>query len=397
MDRRVNRSRAPWPGGWRRGTFAAVVAVVVLLHLGVTSEVAGRMADADPTTTMPARIEIAYVKTLELEEPAPAATGVAPPLAQAPAAPRAAHVPRKVVAAASAASDAERLVAEAAAASASAAAAEAAAVQASAVAEAASASRAATGIATATAASDATTTASATASASAPASGPAGFVWPRATRVSYILNGNYRGDVNGRAEVEWIRTGQRYQVNVDLYAGPTFAPILSRKMTSEGAITDSGLAPDRYDEDTQVLFRDRRRMTVTFAPDAITLGNGQKREPMAGVQDTASQFIQFTWLFGAQPEELRVGNVFEFPLALPRSMKRWTYDVTEQETLYTPFGALTAYHLKPRLDGRKPGDITVEMWFAPELRFLPVRIRIEQDPGTYLDLLISKKPEIADS
>ena len=78
-------------------------------------------------------------------------------------------------------------------------------------------------------------------------------------------------------------------------------------------------------------------------------------------------------------------------------MKRWTYDVTEQVTLYTPFGPLPAFHLKPRLDGRKPGDITVEMWFAPELRFLPVRIRIEQDESTYLDLMISKKPEIAES
>ena len=37
---------------------------------------------------------------------------------------------------------------------------------------------------------------------------------------------------------------------------------------------------------------------------------------------------------------LRVGNVVEMPLALPRSVERWTYDVVEQETLYTPFGPL---------------------------------------------------------
>lgn len=235
------------------------------------------------------------------------------------------------------------------------------------------------------------------ASAATLAVGTAGFVWPRATRVSYILNGNYRGEVNGRAEVEWIRTGARYQVNVDLRAGPEFAPIFSRKMTSEGTISEGGLVPDRYDEDTQVMFRERRRMTVLFAADAITLGNGQQRERLSGVQDTASQFIQFTWLFGSHPEELRVGNRFEFPLALPRSMNRWTYDVAEEETLFTPFGELPAFHLKPRLAARKPGDLTVEMWFAPELRYLPVRIRIEQDPGTFIDLTISKKPEIADS
>ena len=35
------------------------------------------------------------------------------------------------------------------------------------------------------------------------------------------------------------------------------------------------------------------------------------------------------------------------------------------------------------------------MWIAPDLRYLPVRIRIEQDPSTFIDLMISKKPEIA--
>ena len=40
----------------------------------------------------------------------------------------------------------------------------------------------------------------------APARG-AGFEWPASTRVSYVLNGNYRGEVNGRAQVEWIRIG----------------------------------------------------------------------------------------------------------------------------------------------------------------------------------------------
>ena len=223
------------------------------------------------------------------------------------------------------------------------------------------------------------------------------FVWPRATKVSYVLNGNYRGPITGRADVEWIRVGARYQVNVDLFAGPEFAPIFSRRMTSEGSVDATGLVPDRYDEDTQFLIRDKRRASVVFAADAVVLANGDRRERMAGVQDTASQFIQFTWLFGSKPDLLRVGASFEFPLALPRSMKRWTYDVADQDTLFTSFGELPVFHLKPRIVERKPGELTVEMWFAPDLRFLPVRIRIEQDAGTYVDLTISKKPEIAES
>ena len=34
------------------------------------------------------------------------------------------------------------------------------------------------------------------------------------------------------------------------------------------------------------------------------------------------------------------------------------------------------------------------MWFAPQLRYLPVRIRIQQDAENYIDLLIAKRPEL---
>ena len=167
-------------------------------------------------------------------------------------------------------------------------------------------------------------------------------------------------------------------------------------MTSEGDITGNGLVPERYDEETQFL-TNRRHLGVTFSDDAVELANGQKRDRPPGVQDTASQFIQFTWLFGSRPEVLQVGASFEFPLALPRSLKTWTYDVVGTETLYAPFGELPVFHLKPRIVERKPGELTVEMWFSPELRYLPVRIRIEQDAGTFVDLVIEKKPEIAAS
>jgi len=370
----------------------AVIVVVALMHAAVTSEVASELADLDAANAMPARIQVAYVRILEPEAPMAAAPAPAP---QAPAARRR---PRAVHRVAQAASAAEPAVAEASAPQGLVA--EAASAPDTSVAAASAASDAASAppapLAAASAASEAGPVAVAASAPDAAASANV-FVWPSATRVSYILNGNYRGNINGRAEVEWIRVGERYQVNVDLFAGPEIAPIFSRRMTSEGRVAESGLVPERYDEDTRFLARDRGRLSVVFSPDSVALANGQKRERLPGVQDAASQFIQFTWLFGSRPEMLHVGATFEFPLALPRSMKSWTYDVVDEDTLYTPFGELPAFHLKPRIVERRPGELTVEMWFAPELRFLPVRIRIEQDPGTFIDLLIAKKPEIAAS
>lgn len=373
--------------GRRRAAFAALIAAVALLHFAVTRDIADRLAAAPAADAMPRRIAVAYVRTLELEAP----RAMAAPVAlrkRREAGPRVAA--KRVDAAASAAE------VEAVAEAASAVAAPAGPVLAAAS-QAASDPLPTLQAANASPADGAASQAIASAAASAASASAGSFAWPSATRVSYVLTGHWRGELSGGAEVEWIRVGARYQVNVDIHAGPSFAPIFTRRMTSEGTLGEGGLVPDRYDEDTQVLMRERRRVSVGFEPEGVVLANGQRRDRMAGTQDTASQFIQFTWLFGSAPEKLRVGNSYEFPLALPRSMNRWTYDVNEQVTLYAPFGPITTFHLKPRRESRRAGEWLVEMWFAPELRFLPVRIRIEQEAGSFVDLMIAKKPELAGS
>ena len=382
MDFRLSRDPATEPVRRRAAAFAMLVLAVVLAHLWLTARLAERMAEIDAAPKMPPRIEVAYVKTLELEAPKPLAAAAPPRPAPRPRAPR---VARSVEPAASAAS-APAVVEEPAP---------------TALAAASEPATAASGVGEATAGAETAPDPQVVADAAAPASAAAaasaveGFVWPKATRVSYVLTGNWRGELNGRAEVEWIKIDDRYQVNVAMHAGPEVAPLVARRMTSEGRIVANGLAPERYEEETKVVMREDRRISMVFAADLVTLGNGQQRVRLPGVQDTASQFVQFTWMFGSQPERLRVGNTFEFPLALPRSMNTWVYDVAEEVLLDTEIGPLKTFHLKPRRNVRRPGEWVVEMWFAPELRFLPVRLRIEQDAQTYVELLIARKPEIS--
>lgn len=223
------------------------------------------------------------------------------------------------------------------------------------------------------------------------------FEWPPSTRITYELTGNYRGEVYGSATVDWVRVGARYQVHLDVLVGPSFAPILSRRMTSDGQLTEAGLYPERYDEDSKAMFRDRRRAQVTLEPDAVVLNSGQRVERLPGVQDTASQFVQLAYLFSRRPELLTPGGTVELPLALPRRMSVWTYDVRQPEVLYTPFGAIDAVPLQPRRESRKKDELSAQVWFAPSLRYLPVRIRIQQDTdtNTYVDLMIERRPQMA--
>ncbi|HEY2559610.1 MAG TPA: DUF3108 domain-containing protein [Caldimonas sp.] len=389
----------------RRIAWLLLVTVVVLLHAVATYELAERMAQFDLANAMPKRIEVAYVRTIEpevavaaLPAPLPVAKRV-PPRVRRPAKAASVSAETEVAAAEAAASAAEMpasAVDELGLAAADGASAPAGAASAPASAAAAIDRKLASADTTASANAAASAAASTVAASAPAASAVASFEWPGATRVSYLLTGNYRGEVSGSAQVEWIRIGDRYQVNLDLIIGPEFAPIISRRMTSEGSIAPSGLVPERYDEDTQMLMRERRRMSVVFESDAVILANGERRERLAGVQDTASQFVQLTYMFSIRPELLRVGNVVAFPLALPRAMDNYAYEVVDDQQLVTPFGTVAAFHLKPRPRlPRRPNQLSAELWIAPELRFLPVRIRIEQDAATYIDLMISKKPEIA--
>jgi hypothetical protein len=240
------------------------------------------------------------------------------------------------------------------------------------------------------------TIASAAAPPASAASAAAAFEWPVSTRVSYLLTGNYRGEVKGSAQVEWIRVGNHYQVHLDFIVGPSFAPVVQRRMTSDGEIGAEGLTPSRYDEETKVMLGNWRRRSIVFEAETVLLPNGQRRGRIAGVQDTASQFIQLTYLFSTNPERLKVGNTVDIPLALAHRVDVWTYDVVAEDTIATTFGPLQAFHLKPRRPPDSTGNtLTVEIWFAPRMRYLPARLYVTQDAQTYADLVIERRPELA--
>lgn len=228
------------------------------------------------------------------------------------------------------------------------------------------------------------------------ASAPPAFEWPPSTRLSYTLTGDFRGPVQGQAQVEWLRSGTRYQVHLDISVGPSFAPLLSRSITSEGEVTADGLRPSRYDEETRVVLREPRRLTIWLDADRVRLPGGAVLPRPAGVQDSASQFVQMTWLFTMQPQRLQAGQVIELPLALPRRVEPWIYDVLASETLDTPAGPVETVHVKPRRPGRPGQELTAEFWVAPSLQYLPVRILIRQDDRSYVDLLIERLPQQAE-
>ncbi len=215
-----------------------------------------------------------------------------------------------------------------------------------------------------------------------------------ATRLKFKLTGNYKGDIEGRAQVEWLSQQDRYQVHLDVSVGLPFAPIMSRRLSSQGRITQAGLVPERFDQQTKMAFQASQLTTLLMEPGAVVFPNGRRQRSPAGLQDSASQFVQLAWRLSTQPKLLVPGKTLEFPLALPGQIQRTIYDIGPQESLKTPFGNVTVHHLTPRKSSQANANMTVDMWIAPQYRNLPIRLLIHQDAETYIDLMISKPPEV---
>ena len=391
----------PWRESRRRrvvwfGLILAVLLAHALFGLRVLSSVIGWNSAQEPR-----RIEITLTKQVMPTAPMPAA--VAPPVpAPAPRAPRAVRVARASSAPVpastpkesasqptpeSALSESHKLLASRALALA----ASAAEASRPAVAPASAASPEAA-VAAAPTASVGTVRLLAGSGVSAPVAGPSrpSFSWPPSTRLTYTLTGLYRnGPLYGKASVEWRRAGTHYQVQFDIHVSPFF----DQHMFSDGQITDDGLSPQHYDEAFEVPLVTPRVRKIDFSADEVTLANGTRVIRPPQTQDGASQFVQFVWLFSTHPELLRPGNVVDIPLALNNNLRRWHYQVVGPETLWLAFGQLETVHVRPLLDGpRRPNEYPFEIWTAPTLQYLPVRILVPLDDKNFADLSLDALP-----
>lgn len=208
-------------------------------------------------------------------------------------------------------------------------------------------------------------------------------IWPADTRLNYRLGGQFRsGELHGSAHVQWQREGERYQARIEI----DVTLLASLVLTSQGEVTPQGLFPRAYEE----LRRSGPRAAKLGDSDVV-LNDGRSIPRPQGVQDTASQFVELGHRFATGQDPLEVGRSVSIWLARPGGVDLWTYDIVGQETLHSPsLGNIDAFHLKPRRITNPRGNITAEIWIAPSLQYLPVRIRVAMGDATYVDLMVDK-------
>lgn len=371
----VTKQATGWRAPQHRLALIALTVGVIVAHLWVTHEVSSRMQELAPPELTIKRMEATYVTEVSLSAPPVAAAALPPPAQTAPTAPVPAKKRKaKPAKAASAPEEDTRLAHSDEAASAASAT--------------ASVPEAAQPPAWKESAPKGPTPdpAYAQETPSTPA-GPT-FVWPKATRVNYKLEGYFRGPFYGTASVEWVRQEARYQVRLDANV-----PVLgSMSMISEGLIRREGLSPERYESVNKVALRAPKINVVSFEGSEVVLGTGERVPRAPNMQDPVSLLIHLAYQFISRPQLLKPGNTVELPLAYGKKAETLAFDVMEEDVQHTDIGDIPALRVKPRRTSQEKGDLVGETWFAPTLQYLPIRILTKAGEVT-LDMKMEGAPQ----
>ncbi len=214
-----------------------------------------------------------------------------------------------------------------------------------------------------------------------PAQSPSALSIPNSVRLSYKMTGLSRGlNYHANGELNWLREANRYESSMVVSA----FLLGSRSMTSVGEVTADGLAPKRFGD------KARNELAAHFDADKgkITFSANRPELPwQRGAQDRLSVFFQLAGLLAGQAGAVPTGTRIAIYTVGPRDAETWTFIVENMENLNLPVGEIQALRLTR--EPKREFDQKIETWFAPSMSYWPVRIKITQSNGDFVDQQLS--------
>ncbi|HET7633775.1 MAG TPA: DUF3108 domain-containing protein [Burkholderiales bacterium] len=209
----------------------------------------------------------------------------------------------------------------------------------------------------------------ATATPAAPYPGPVRQL-PVQSRITYDLYLGSDRFLVGRTIQDWKVNGSRYQLTSVAQTVGLAAVIRYRlSYTSHGTVTSHGLRPQSFDfvrerrsdiEQAHAQF-DWQRMT-------ITLGTPDKRRTIP-LKRGAQDLMSFAWQLAQMP--LKPG-VIHMPITNGKNLDNYALKIGAHETVKTPLGDIDTI---PVRQVPAPGEESLEVWLAPQYRYLPVKVQ----------------------
>lgn len=207
---------------------------------------------------------------------------------------------------------------------------------------------------------------------------------PASMRLQYDVAGNIKG-IGYKAEglLDWSVANGRYDARLEMRV----MLLGSRSQTSTGRVGPQGLMPERFADKS----RSEKATHFDAAQQRIRFSNNAPEAPLQpGAQDRLSLFMQLAGLLQARPQAYGAGQVVNMQVAGTGDAPVWRFEVGEESTLRVPAGEFRVRHVVRQ--PRKEFDSTVEMWLAPSMGHMPVRLRITQPNGDVADQKLRQMP-----
>lgn len=203
------------------------------------------------------------------------------------------------------------------------------------------------------------------------------FVVPSSARLKYDVKGDVKGFpyfVNG--DLQWTQDGKTYNARMEI----SHFLLGSRVQTSTGQLGTHGLEPIRFGDKV----RSEVAAHFNYEANKITFSANTPDVPLLpGAQDQLSVLMQAATMVAGEPRQFTQSSTLSFQAVGPRSAENWVFTVGVTEKLDLPGGEVSALHLWR--DPNAQYDSKLEIWLAPSLGYLPVRIRLTQANGDLVD------------
>ena len=207
---------------------------------------------------------------------------------------------------------------------------------------------------------------------------------PASAQISYSVQGQSKGlNYSATGSLDWRNDGSTYSARMEIRV----FLLGSRVQTSQGLLASTGLQPERFGDKSRserAAHFDRNQNRIRFS------NNAMDAELLPGAQDRLSVFLQLAGLLNARPEAYAAGQSIDIPVAGTSGSEIWRFQMQGLASLDLPAGSLIARHLVR--EPREPRDTRVDIWLAPSLGHLPVRIRLTQDNGDVVDQRLTSLP-----
>ena len=179
--------------------------------------------------------------------------------------------------------------------------------------------------------------------------------------------------LSGDGVFEYRREGDAYRIESSVAA----IGIFEAQQSSTGSVRSEGLVPRRFT--LRSSRREPRSIDFDWAGRRVSFSHTGGSEPTRPqMQDRLSMMMQLAWRQRREP----AAKSFEMPVAGPRHVSTFVFRSEGAETLTVPAGRFDSVKFERVKQG---GDDEFEVWLAPALCSLPVRLRFTDDKGLVIE------------